>query len=294
MQSKKEFWQDIDKILELAIEEDIAGGDITSNVLIPHELTCKAAFVARQPGVMAGAEVVEHFYEMLDENIKIKRVVPEGTSFTGGSLLAEVEGRAVTILSGERTALNILQRMCGVATITNAYVKAIEGTKAKILDTRKTVPGWRRLDKLAVYLGGGANHRQGLYDMILIKDNHIALAGKGNSIASAAWAVRKAKEETSVKIEVEVDTLEQLREVLKEEPDFVLLDNMDPDTLREAVLIVSEICNANNYKRPLLEASGGITLGSIRRVAEAGVDRISIGALTHSCIALDIGLDMDI
>ncbi|MHC4871975.1 MAG: carboxylating nicotinate-nucleotide diphosphorylase [Planctomycetota bacterium] len=294
MDTNKNFWQDIEKILNLAIEEDIADGDVTSQTIIPENMTCKAVFQARQIGVMAGAEVVEHFYGMIDKGVKLKRLVPEGHTFPAGAQLAEIEGNAVSILSGERTALNILQRMCGVATVTNSYVKAIEGTKAKIFDTRKTVPGWRALDKLAVYLGGGVNHRKGLYDMVLIKDNHIALAGRENAIANAGWAVRKARENTKLKIEVEVDTLEQLKEVLNEEPDFVLLDNMDPDTLHEAVKLTAEICNTNNFKHPLLEASGGITLGTVRRVAESGVDRISIGALTHSCIALDIGLDIDI
>jgi nicotinate-nucleotide pyrophosphorylase (carboxylating) len=230
---------------------------------------------------------------MLPGEVTIKRKIQEGHSFIEGDVLAVITGNAQKILTGERIALNILQRMGGIATVTKKYVKAIEGTSAKIVDTRKTVPGWRDLDKLAVYLGGASNHRHGLYDMVLIKDNHIAIAAKTNSIASVAWAVRTAREKTNVKIQVEVDTIEQLKEVISEEPDMILLDNMNPDVLTEAVAITNKICSELSIARPLLEASGGIELGTVRRVAESGVDRISVGALTHSVIALDIGLDMD-
>jgi nicotinate-nucleotide pyrophosphorylase (carboxylating) len=292
MARREDFWKPIDTLLQLAIDEDIGAGDVTSRVVLPPETCCEATFIAREDGIMAGGEVVQRLYGKLDPAVRFRQQVPEGNPFEGGTAVAVVDGRAESILTGERIALNILQRMCGVATLTHQFVGAVAGTRARIVDTRKTVPGWRRLDKLAVYLGGGTNHRQGLFDMVLIKDNHVALAARANAVVSAALAVRQAREETNLLIEVEVDTLEQLREVLPEEPDMVLLDNMDPDDLREAVALTGRLCAERGLRKPLLEASGNVTLATARAVAEAGVDRISVGTLTHSCRALDIGLDI--
>lgn len=292
MHPDSDFWQQIDQLLDAATAEDIGSGDATSQALLAPGESCAGTFAARSPGVMAGFEIVERFYRRLDPEVRLEAEVAEGHSFPAGATLACIHGPAIAVLSGERTALNILQRMCGVASVTRRYVQAVEGTKAKICDTRKTIPGWRALDKLAVYLGGGTNHRRGLYDMILIKDNHILLAGRQNAEASAAWAVQTARARSELKIEVEVESLDELEQVLSAEPDLILLDNMDEDDLRLAVKIVNRRCQAETLRRPLLEASGGIELGTVRRVAETGVDRISVGALTHSAPALDIGLDL--
>lgn len=288
-----DFWKRIDALLDMAIEEDIGAGDATSDALVPVELSCSAVFTAREAGVMAGGEVIERFFGRFEPKVAYQQKVKEGHQFGPGGILATVEGPAVAILSGERIALNILQRMCGIATLTHRYVKAIEGTNARIVDTRKTVPGWRALDKLAVYLGGADNHRTGLYDMILIKDNHLTLAERRNADASAAWAVRTARQHSTLKIQVEVESPEQLEQVLPEEPEMVLLDNMDVDSLRGAVRLATSVCRERNLRRPLLEASGGVTLQTVGEIARAGVDRISVGALTHSVRALDIGLDIE-
>jgi len=288
-----DHWRRIDALLDIAIEEDIGPGDVTSRLVLAEDTACRARFVPRENGILAGMEVVERLYRRLDPAVTISIARREGGRIAAGVAFAEAAGPARSLLTGERLALNILQRMSGVATLTHRYVQAVQGTGARICDTRKTLPGWRALDKLAVYLGGGTNHRRGLYDMVLIKDNHVALAGERNSEASAAWGVRVARAGTDLPVEAEVDTLDQLREVLPEEPDFVLLDNMDPDALREAVGLTTRLCREQKLRRPQLEASGGVTLATVRAIAEAGVDRISVGALTHSAPALDIGLDMD-
>ncbi|MHC4885861.1 MAG: carboxylating nicotinate-nucleotide diphosphorylase, partial [Planctomycetota bacterium] len=226
MTLKSDSWKEIDQLLDLALAEDIGSGDATTDSIVPEDETCEAHFVARESGVLAGLEVVKHFYQRMCPDLTLTATQKDGSMFSPGDRLATVSGSARAIITGERVALNILQRMCGVATLTHRYVTAIEGTTAKVYDTRKTLPGWRALDKLAVFLGGGENHRRGLYDMILIKDNHIEMAARQDKDASATWAVRQAKAKSTLQIQIEVDTLDQLREILPEEPDMILLDNM--------------------------------------------------------------------
>ncbi|GHS92260.1 nicotinate-nucleotide pyrophosphorylase [carboxylating] [Planctomycetales bacterium] len=279
-------WQQVDALLALALAEDVGDGDVTTAILAPAAARLSAAFVARRAGVLSGGEIVRRFFAFLDPEVTVTPLVADGEPITAGQPLLKIAGAARSILTGERVSLNFLQRMSGVATVTRRYVEAVRGTGAKIYDTRKTLPGHRALDKLAVAHGGGANHRLGLFDMILIKDNHLALAG----IASPAEAVRRARSRSALPLMVEVDTLEQLRAVLPSAPDYILLDNMDAPTMREAVALTAAAFPAEN-SRPQLEASGGITLDNIRAVAETGVNRISVGALTHSVAALDLGLD---
>jgi nicotinate-nucleotide pyrophosphorylase (carboxylating) len=275
------------RLATLAVEEDLdAAGDVTSPILIPAERIGVAVLTARQPGVVAGLPAAELTFALVEPTLLMETLLPDGSPVRAGDRLAVVSGRTRSILAAERTALNFVQHLSGIATLTRRYVDAIAGLAAKILDTRKTTPGWRLLEKYAVRQGGGHNHRLGLYDGILIKDNHLAaLAGDGDPIAEAVRLAR-AKHGTSLPLEIEVDTLAQLDAALKTQPDIVLLDNMPPSDLREAVL-------RRNAVAPdvLLEASGGVTLDTVRAIAETGVDRISVGALTHSAPALDIALD---
>ncbi len=279
-------WQQIDQLINLALAEDVGSGDATTLALAPQCATLSAVFTAREPGVLAGVEVMQHLFKAIDPGVIITPILNDGDKFTKGDKLAAISGPARSVLTGERLALNILQHMCGVASETNKYVQAVAGTKAKIYDTRKTKPGHRAIEKMAVKLGGGANHRQGLYDMILIKDNHLALA----NIASPAAAVRQARQNSELEIMIEVDTLEQFANVLPEEPEYVLLDNMGPDMLKEAVAMADAYAT-NGGRRPMLEASGGINFDTVSAIAQSGVERISVGAITHSAPALDIGLD---
>ncbi len=275
------------RLATLALDEDLgAAGDITSEVLIPVERIGVAVIVARQAGVLAGLQGAELTFALVDPTLTFEAVCPDGSSVQTGDRLAVVSGRARSLFRGERTALNFVQRLSGVATLTRRYVDAIAGLSCWILDTRKTTPAWRLLEKYAVRLGGGHNHRLGLYDEILIKDNHLAaLAGHADPITEAVQLTRQ-KHGTSVPLEIEVDTLEQLEIALRARPDTVLLDNMSLDDLRKAVQRRNEIASG-----VLLEASGGVTLQTVRSIAETGIDRISVGALTHSAPALDIGLD---
>jgi nicotinate-nucleotide pyrophosphorylase (carboxylating) len=275
-------------LINLTIREDLGeAGDITTLAFIPAERTGRAAFVARSPGVLAGLPAAELVCRAVDPNLSFKRLCADGTILKRGDRLAMVEGSMRSILTAERTALNFLQRLSGVATQTRKHVDLIAGLKTRLLDTRKTTPGWRLLEKYAVRAGGGHNHRTGLYDMVLIKDNHLAaLAGDPDPIATA---IRRAREKCpQVPIEVEVDSLAQFDRALACEPDTILLDNMTPDQMRECVRRRDAAGS-----RVQLEASGGVTLQTLRTVAESGVDRVSVGALTHSAVALDIALDYD-
>lgn len=275
------------RLARLAADEDLdATGDATSHVLIPAERIGAAILVARQPGVLAGLPAAELTFNYVDPTLLIERLRPDGSPIQPDDRLAVISGRARSILAGERTALNFVQRLSGIATQTRRYVDAVAGLDAQIFDTRKTTPGWRLLEKYAVRQGGGYNHRIGLYDGILIKDNHLAaLAGHNDPITEAVRLARE-KHGTNLPLEIEVDTLAQLDTALKARPDIVLLDNMPLADLREAVRHRQEIAPA-----VLLEASGGVTLETVRAIAETGVDRISVGALTHSAPALDIALD---
>jgi nicotinate-nucleotide pyrophosphorylase (carboxylating) len=271
---------DIDRIVLAALAEDIGEGDVTTENTIPEEARLTGRFLAKESGVVAGIQVVWRTFALLDPRVELLVLIGDGLCVERGQVLAQVSGPGRAILTGERVALNFLQRMSGIASATRRYVDAVDGTHAVILDTRKTAPGLRVLDKWAVRLGGGSNHRLGLYDMALIKDNHIAAVG---SITEAVRRVREG-DSRNRQIEVEVTDLEQLVEALDAGVDRILLDNMPPDLMREAVLLADA--------RVPLEASGGISMGSVREVAETGVDFISVGALTHSVTALDISLDL--
>lgn len=263
-----------------ALAEDLGlAGDVTTDATVPANAKASAVVVARRRGVVSGLDVAEEAFRTLDGRIAFDRLCADGTAVAGKTEIARISGNARAILTGERVALNFMGRMSGIATLTRAYVDAIAGTKAAIVDTRKTTPGLRAFEKYAVRCGGGQNHRTGLFDAILIKDNHIAAAG---GVAQAVGAAR-ARAGHMVKIEVEVDTLEQLRQALRHDIDVVLLDNMPPAMLSEAVGIVAG--------KVLTEASGGVDQTTVRAIAETGVDLISVGALTHSAPVLDLGLD---
>lgn len=270
-------------LIALALAEDLGDrGDVTSAATIPAEAVGRAAFVARKPGVVAGLHLIPLVAAEVDPALTVDLLAADGASVVPGDRLATIAGPLRGILAAERTALNFVQRLSGVATLTRTYRSAVVGTRARVLDTRKTTPGWRLLEKYAVGMGGGSNHRIGLYDGVLIKDNHLAGLGP-DAIRRAVEAARELA--PSFDIEVEVDTLDQLAEALAAKADIVLLDNMPADVLRQAVAM------RDTAYPSLLEASGGVNLDTIRGIAETGVDRISVGALTHSAPALDIGLD---
>jgi nicotinate-nucleotide pyrophosphorylase (carboxylating) len=272
-------------LVDLALAEDVGPtGDRTSVALIPADQPGKAAFVVRTPGVVAGLPAATMVCAAVDPALVFATQVADGSAVNCGDTLAVVSGPLRSILSAERTALNFLQRLSGVASLTRRYVDAITGTRAKVLDTRKTTPGWRLLEKYAVRMGGGTNHRLGLYDGILIKDNH--LAGLGSDIPKAIAAARGFPGNAGLPVIVEVDTLDQLDAALPCRPEIVLLDNMTPDLMRHAVKRRDAVSPTT-----LLEASGGVNLTTVPGIAAAGVDRISVGALTHSAPALDIALD---
>jgi nicotinate-nucleotide pyrophosphorylase (carboxylating) len=278
------------RLVELALAEDLGPtGDRTSTALIPADQPGRAVFIARAPGVVAGLPAAEVVLAAVDAALTLDVHIPDGSPVQKGDRIATVSGPLRSILVAERTALNFLQRLSGVATLTRRYVEAVAGLNAKVLDTRKTTPGWRLLEKYAVRMGGGANHRLGLYDGVLIKDNH--LAGLGDPATAVRRAVELARADpgnAGLPVEVEVDSLAQLEQALAVRPEVVLLDNMPLETLRAAVARRDAVS-----PRTLLEASGGVNLATIRAIAETGVDRISVGALTHSAPALDIALDYE-
>ena len=290
--------RDFEQLLQLALFEDAdTVGDLTCCALVPEAAGGAAAVVARSEGVLAGMPLVPKILSAVDHEPHLvwEPVLEDSAALTRGTVVGTIRGTACGILIAERLVLNFLGRLSGVATLTRRYVDAIRGTQAHIYDTRKTTPGWRRLEKYAVHCGGGRNHRTGLYDAVLIKDNHLALGRQGDCLFSPAQAVFRAKElirgrsiADSPIIEIEVDTLDQLREVLPAEPDIVLLVNMTPAQIMEAIQI-------RNAVKPSvqLEASGGVTLETVRAIAETGVERISVGALTHSAVSLDFGLDWE-
>jgi nicotinate-nucleotide pyrophosphorylase (carboxylating) len=272
----------MDQALKAALREDLGvGGDVSSKATIPAGAMAQARLVARQAGVAAGLDLFARAFFLVDRRCRVRLTKKDGTHFKAGALLASLRGPARSLLAAERVALNFAQRLSGVATLTAKFVAAARGTGASILDTRKTTPGLRIFEKHAVLCGGGKNHRMGLYDAVLIKDNHIRLCG------SPSEAVRRARAYTHGKaIEVEVDTLSQLRDALEAGPDIVLLDNMNLATMQRAVAIV-----AKRRKHVLTEISGGVRLEAVRRIARLGVDRISVGALTHSAPAVDLSLE---
>ena len=283
----------LERLLPFALEEDIDSGDLTSQSLVPESAQGRAALVAREEGIVAGLAAAAAVYRALDPAVQFKSEVADGQAITPGERLALISGPARSLLTGERLALNFVGRLSGIATATGRYVAAARGTRAGIYDTRKTTPGWRVLEKYAVRAGGGINHRQGLFDAVLIKDNHLAFgsAADPNTRFTPAQAVQQARRQvpSGTVVQVEVDDLVQLEQVLAVAPDIVLLDNMNPDQLRRAVELRDQLAPAVE-----LEASGGITLERIPDIAATGVERISIGALTHSVCCLDVGLDWDL
>lgn len=267
-------------IVRRALEEDIGHGDVTSMWILPPGTMGSGTFLCKAEGILAGMAVAAEVFRQVSPELQLSAFRDDGEAITAGDVLGRVEGPLQAMLTAERTALNLMQRMSGIATATRRYVQAVAGTGAVVLDTRKTVPGLRTLDKWAVRLGGGQNHRMRLDDMVLIKDNHIAAAG---SMSAAVGRVRERNVQ-GLPVEVEVKTWAELEEAVALRPDRIMLDNMTVDQMRRAVEWVAG--------RVPLEASGGITLESVRAVAETGVDYISVGALTHSVIALDISLEV--
>ncbi len=263
-------------LFDMAYAEDIGDGDITTNNLVPAGTTKTAIFIARDKGIIAGLPVAEMVFRKFDEKIEWDVKIPDGSWVEPGDIIVEFRGNFRALLTGERKALNFLQRMSGVATYTSKFIKAAEGHNVEILDTRKTLPGYRFLDKYAVRMGGAHNHRFGLYDMVMIKNNHIQVAG---SIKNAVDAIR-SQIPKSIKIEVETTNMEEVHEALDSDVDIIMLDNMKTKMMREAVELIN--------KRAKIEASGDMTLKRIKKVASTGVDYISIGALTHSARALNI------
>ena len=280
-------------IIAAALAEDIGTGDITSQLLIPETAQATMHLVARQLLVACGLFCVTEVYRQLDKTVRVELLVKEGAQVKKGTSLARVSGNARSILTGERVALNILQRMCGVATLTARYVKAVKGTKAVIIDTRKTMPGMRALDKYAVKTGGGENHRMGLYDMVLVKDNHLEVRAQDSGFRIQEVVEKLRKQLSSPNPEsriltpiiVECDTLAQVKEAIEARPDRILLDNMSTRQLKQAVKLAKGKVN--------LEASGGVSLKTVRKIAKTGVDYISVGSLTHSAPAVDIGGDVE-
>jgi len=268
----------IEKLIEEALFEDIGPGDITSEAVIPEEASATAEIIAKQDLVLAGALIAREVFRKIDPWVQFTPLAHEGGRVQSGSIIAQVQGRTRMLLAGERVALNLMQHLSGIATTTARFVDALKGSRAEILDTRKTLPGLRALEKYAVRMGGGRNHRFGLYDGILIKDNHIKAAG---GIFKAMAGIRK-KVHPLLKIEVEVKTLDEVREAMAAGATMILLDNMPPALMKQAVGIVGE--------RVLVEASGNVTLDNVKAIAETGVDFISSGSLTHSAPAADISM----
>ena len=271
----------IKPIIDYALREDIGSGDITTNSIIPIDLQSTATLTAKSTGIIAGITVAEYIFKLLDPNITLKAFVQDGQSVNKGELILEITGSYRTLLTGERLALNFMQRMSGIATMTHNCVKELIGTKAQILDTRKTAPGLRLLDKYAVLMGGGTNHRIGLYDMVLLKDNHIKIAG---GITNAIAQVKKHNIK-SLKIEVETTTIDQVQEALTQGADIIMLDNMSTQMMTQCVKLIGD--------QAKIEASGNMTIERLKEVAKTGIDFISIGALTHSVIAFDISMNIE-
>ncbi|MBK1829260.1 carboxylating nicotinate-nucleotide diphosphorylase [Verrucomicrobiaceae bacterium R5-34] len=272
-----------DQLIDLALVEDIGPGDVTSRYFVPEERSSKAYIYAKADGVVAGIDLAIEVFRRVDAEVSLMAVKQDGDQVQYGDHVLEIEGSARSILTAERTALNFMQRLSGIATNTSRYVALTEGTRAKILDTRKTTPGWRQLEKMAVVAGGGTNHRMGLYDRAMVKDNHIVAQDK---LAGMQAAIDQLKQELpDVEVELEADTLEQVKSFLElNGVDYILLDNMSNDLMREAVAMRGD-------SGPLLEASGGVNLTTVKAISETGVDFISVGALTHSAVALDLSLE---
>jgi len=276
----------LDEIIVRALAEDAPWGDITSEAFLPPDTAAEAGLVAREPGILSGIAVFARAFALVDPDTTVTLLAADGSAMAPGDVLATVRGSARSVLRAERIALNLVQRMCGIATLTARYVAAVEGTDARIVDTRKTTPGLRALERQAVRDGGGHNHRFSLSDAVLAKDNHLAvLAAAGIPVGDAIRAAR-ARIGHTTHLEVEVDRLDQVEPVVSAGVDTIMLDNFTPEQLREGVALVAG--------RALVEASGGVNLDTVAAIARSGVDVISVGALTHSARALDLGLDIEI
>ena len=276
--------REIERIVAAALDEDAPWGDLTSETLIPATVTASAELVAREPGILSGIEVFAAAFRLVDARIEVDRVRRDGDAFEAGDVLARVHGPARGILTAERVALNLVQRMSGIAALTARYVAETAGTRAHVVDTRKTTPGLRSLERQAVRDGGGRNHRRSLSDAVMAKDNHLAvLTAEGHDLASALRAARQRMPHTA-HLEVEVDRIDQVEAVLAGGADTVMLDNFTVDELRAGVALIAG--------RAIVEASGGVTLETVAAIAATGVDVISVGALTHSVRSLDLGLDV--
>jgi nicotinate-nucleotide pyrophosphorylase (carboxylating) len=274
----------VDHLIDLAFKEDIGTGDITTQILIPEAMSAKAIFLAKSDGVLAGIEVARRVFLKLDPGIELNIMIKDGSPIKKGAVIAEIKGKARAILTGERTALNFLQRLSGIATLTNQFVARVSDLPVQIIDTRKTTPGYRLLEKYAVRMGGGHNHRLNLADGILIKDNHLALLKKKGKTLSEVVLQAKKKALRGLKVEVETTNLNQVQEAVRAGVDIIMFDNMSPALMkRVAKLLPSGI---------LTEASGGVTLDTVQAIAKTGVNFISVGALTHSAKALDISLEL--
>lgn len=272
--------EDIERVVSAALAEDLGDGDVTTLALVPEDARCRAELLLEEPGVVCGVPVAAAVFRALDPSVSVQALLEEGTAVPDvPALLAEIEGPARAILSGERVALNLLGRLCGIASLTRRFVELTDGTRTEILDTRKTTPGLRALEKYAVRCGGGTNHRAGLYDGVLIKENHLRVAG---GISPALAALNGHAD--GLPVEVEAETLEQVREAVEAGAPRILLDNMSPEQVREAVAEVAG--------RAELEASGGVSLATVRAYADTGVDFVSVGALTHSARSLHVSLEV--
>lgn len=278
------FWKQVEQAIDAALAEDVAFGDVTTDALVPNDLEGKASILVKADGVLAGVEVAEAVFLRVDPSLRVEVLIQDGAKVRKKDVIVTIEGRAASILRAERTALNFLCRLSGIATDTARYVKAVAGLKAQITDTRKTLPGMRVLEKYAVRVGGGKSHRLHLGDGILIKDNHLAaLRALGLGVKDI---VERARSHSSLKVEVEVESIAQAREALDAGADILMLDNMPLEDMRRVVEMAEG--------RALIEASGGVTLENVQSIAKAGVDLISVGALTHSAKALDINLELEV
>lgn len=276
----------INEVVAAALKEDAPNGDVTSEHLIPADATATAALAAREPGVFSGAAVFIAAFKLTDSRVEVEMKIQDGEKFEKGQLLAIVTGSARAVLTAERIGLNFVQRMCGIATLTSQYVAKVAGTKAHILDTRKTTPGLRAFERQAVLNGGGRNHRFSLSDMVMAKDNHLAVLTRGGKDLTTELRRVRTELPSNIKLEVEVDRLDQIPPVLAAEVDIIMLDNFSLEDLRKGVELIDGQCT--------VEASGGVTLETVGEIAKTGVDVISVGALTHSARALDLGLDVKI
>jgi len=281
--------EEVQQLIRLAVEEDLGAGDVTTDAVVPAEVQARASVVARESGVVAGLPIIAPVLKAFAADAAVELKTHDGEAVSEGQVLAVMSGAARGMLSAERTVLNFLGRLSGIASLTRKFVDAVVGTPVRIYDTRKTTPGWRLLEKYAVRAGGGQNHRMGLYDAVLIKDNHLAvMVARGTPLTEAVARIRKTH--PHITIEVEAALLEDVRRAADAGVDVILLDNMTSRELAEAVKTVTA---ASGGKRPVLEASGGVTLENVRAIAQSGVDRISVGALTHSAPALDLAVEFD-